>query len=76
MNNTNVLIGLQISFDLLRSAMNLQASLGKAVTEGRDLTDEELNSFATRDDIAKARLETAIVQNPDEPIPGNPLPAA
>ena len=60
MNNTNIALALQIVFDLLQHASNLSALLGKALTENRDLTEEEIQSVVSADDVAKARLDAAI----------------
>ena len=70
MNTLNIGLALQITYDLLRHASQVSALIGKAVTEGRDLTDEEVGSIATSDDVARARLQSAIdaVDPPAPPV--------
>lgn len=58
--NKNISLALQISFDLLQHAMNLQALLGKAASENRDITDDELAALSDAGAIAGSRLDAAI----------------
>lgn len=58
--NPNIALALQISFDLLKHATDLQALLGKAAQENRDITSEELASLSSATDISAARLDAAI----------------
>ena len=68
MNPTNVGLALQILYDLLRHASEVSALIGKANTETRDLTDEEVAGIAHSDELAKARLQAAI-DAVDQPSP-------
>ena len=56
----NALIATQLLISLLGQAQGLSISLRRAHEEGRDLTDEELDSFAIGDDLARASLQRAI----------------
>lgn len=60
MNTQNLALALQILYDLGQHITNLSAAVGRAIAEGRDVTDEELNTFASADDMAKVRLQKEI----------------
>lgn len=67
MSAATTLQAVSLAADLLSSAIELTARLqqvnallAKARSEGRDITEAELESVVTIDDAAKARLQKAI----------------
>lgn len=58
----NALLAVQLLGELLRQANGLQTMLAQAQAEGRDITEAELDHWASVDDQARARLEAAIAR--------------
>lgn len=56
----NALIATQLLIQALTQAQAFSAVLAKAHTEGRDVTDEELDELAAKDDAARLRLQQQI----------------
>ena len=56
----NIAILMQILLPLLDRANAITGLLSKAHSEGRDVTDAELNGLFAADDQAKAALDAAI----------------
>lgn len=57
---SNALLLVQLLLEVTTKAQQLSGILAKAHTEGRDVTDDELNSLAADDDSARARLDALI----------------
>lgn len=60
MNPTNALVVTNMLLDLLMKAQTVSVALQRAHSEGRDLTDAEMQQFVAVDDAARARLQAAI----------------
>lgn len=56
----NALLVIQALTEALASAQKLSSLLQQAHSEGRDVTDAELDSLRSDDDRAKASLDQAI----------------
>jgi hypothetical protein len=72
--NPNITLALQLLVSWLLHAKNLSAVLSQAQSEGRDLTDAELQGFVTADDDAKKRLDATIASLSDTPLVATPQP--
>lgn len=57
---TNAAILVDLLLGLVDRASAISALLSKAKSEGRDVTEDELNGLAAADDVAKANLDAAI----------------
>ena len=53
-------VAIQLLLGLINRAASWGAVITKAQSEGRELTEEEVDTFAAADDAAKAALEAAI----------------
>lgn len=56
----NALLITQLLLEITKQAQGFAGLLAKAQAEGRDVTDEELNSLVSADDAARARLQALI----------------
>lgn len=57
----NVAVASRLLISLLTEGLALQQAIARAQSEGRDtLSDDEVSSFAGRDDAARTRLQSKI----------------
>lgn len=56
----NALLVIQLLLDASTKVQQFGALLAKAHAEGRDVTDDELNTLVSADDASKARLDALI----------------
>jgi RNA:NAD 2'-phosphotransferase (TPT1/KptA family) len=56
----NAAIALQLLMGLLDRASQVGMLINAAQAQGRDITKEELDGLAAKDDVARAKLQDAI----------------
>ena len=65
MNNTLILVDAATA--LLTRLVEINATIAKARSEGRDVSDAEVDAYTTKDNIAKAALDAAIAAARKDP---------
>ena len=65
----NALLLLNVLVPLLQQVNSIGLLLQKAHAEGRDITDAELDSLVSADDVVKASLAAAIAKARSTPPP-------
>ena len=58
----NAALAVQLLLQLLTQTQAIAALLQKAQSEGRDVSDDEIQALASNDDAARAQLQAAIDQ--------------
>lgn len=66
---TNLLLAVDLAAGLASRLVSVIAALSAAQSEGRDLSDGELDAFAEVDDAARARLAAKIAAKRGVPAP-------
>lgn len=59
----NALLLTQLLLNAATQVQKFGGLLAKAHAEGRDVTDDEISSLASADDVAKARLDALIAKD-------------